>query len=48
MRYFPKISFFPLITGLGYGFTDGEGIKRKFIQQVMVFLYRRGLKVLKV
>ena len=44
MRYFPKISFFPLITGLGYGFTDGEGIKRKFIQQVMVFLYRRGLK----
>ena len=44
MRHFPKISFFPLITGLGYGFTEGDGIKRKIIQQVMTVLYRRGLK----
>ena len=44
MEHFPKISFFPIITGLGYGFTDGDGIKRKVIQQVMIFLYRRGLK----
>ncbi len=44
MRHFPKISFFPLITGLGYGFTEGDDIKRKVIQQTMIFLYRKGLK----
>ena len=44
MRHFPKISFFPLITGLGYGFTEGDGIKRKLIKQIMIVLYRRGLK----
>lgn len=44
MKCFPKINFFPIITGLGYGFTDGDGIKRKVIQQVMILLYRRGLK----
>lgn len=44
LKHFPKISFFPLITGLGYGFTEGDGIKRKLLQQVMIVLYRRGLK----
>ena len=44
MSYFPKIRFFPLITGLGYGFTEGDGIKRKIIQQLMIVLYRKGLK----
>jgi len=44
MRNFPKISFFPLITGLGYGFTEGDGIKRKLIRQLMIVLYRKGLK----
>jgi len=44
MRHFPKISFFPLITGLGYGFTEGDGLKRKLIQQLMIILYRKGLK----
>ena len=44
LRHFPKISFFPLITGLGYGFTEGDGIKRKLIKQIMIVLYRRGLK----
>ena len=44
MRQFPKISFFPLITGLGYGFTEGVGIKRKLIRQLMIVLYRKGLK----
>jgi glycosyltransferase involved in cell wall biosynthesis len=44
MRLFPKISFFPLITGLGYGFTEGDGLKRKLIQQLMIILYRKGLK----
>ena len=44
MRYFPKINFFPIITGLGYGFIDGDGIKRKFIRQFMILLYKLGLK----
>ena len=44
MRHFSKISFFPLITGLGYGFTEGTGIKRKLVQKVMIILYRLGLK----
>jgi glycosyltransferase involved in cell wall biosynthesis len=44
MKHFPKISFFPLITGLGYTFTEGKGIKRRLIRQLMVILYRKGLK----
>tara|TARA_B100000575_G_C23132022_1_gene656840 strand:- start:28 stop:1158 length:1131 start_codon:yes stop_codon:yes gene_type:complete len=44
LRNFPKLKFFPIITGLGYGFTQGNGIKRKLIQQLMIFLYREGLK----
>ena len=44
MRRFPKTSFFPIITGLGYGFTEGGEIKRKIIRQLMIVLYRAGLK----
>ena len=44
IRDFPKTSFFPIITGLGYGFTDGDGIKRKLIQRIMITLYKVGLK----
>ncbi len=44
LRHFPRIHFFPLITGLGYGFTEAGGIKRKLIQKVMTALYKRGLK----
>ncbi len=44
LRNFPKLKFFPMITGLGYGFTKENGIKRKLIQQFMIFLYREGLK----
>ena len=44
MRHFPKTSFFPMITGLGYGFTEGSEIKRKIIRQLMTVLYRVGLK----
>ncbi len=44
MRNFPKINFFPIITGLGYGFTQVEGIKRKLVRQLMIVLYKRGLK----
>jgi len=44
IRNFPKIHFFPLITGLGYGFIEGDEIKRKLIKKLMIFLYKLGLK----
>lgn len=44
MRHFPNISFFPLITGLGYAFTEEGGFKRKLIRRLMIILYRKGLK----
>lgn len=47
MKYFSKINFFPVITGLGYGFTSGDEIKRKFIRLIMTHLYRFGLKNVK-
>jgi len=37
-------SFFPLITGLGYAFTDGGGIKRQLLRYLVSCLYRKGLK----
>ena len=44
LKHFPKISFFPLITGLGYAFTEEGGLKRRLIKQLMIILYRKGLK----
>ena len=36
--------FFPMITGLGYGFTQGSGLKRRFVHQALTALYRRALE----
>jgi len=44
LRNFPKINFFPFITGVGYGFTDGAEVKRKIIRYLMIFLYKFGLR----
>ena len=44
LKYFPKITFYPLITGLGYTFTEGEGFKRRILKYLMTRLYREGLK----
>lgn len=38
-----NIRFFPMITGLGYAFTDGHGIRRRVLQRLVRELYRRGL-----
>lgn len=38
------ISYFPMITGLGYAFTSGRGIKRAGLRKVVTSLYRMGLK----
>lgn len=38
------IRFFPMITGLGYAFTEGRGIKRFILRKIVTHLYRWGLK----
>jgi glycosyltransferase involved in cell wall biosynthesis len=37
------IRFYPMITGLGYAFTEGGGVKRKAVRALVQRLYRRGL-----
>jgi glycosyltransferase involved in cell wall biosynthesis len=37
------IRFYPMITGLGYAFTEGGGAKRKGIRTLVQMLYQRGL-----
>jgi glycosyltransferase involved in cell wall biosynthesis len=37
------INFFPIITGVGYAFTDAEHIKRKLVRAAVEKLYRCGL-----
>jgi len=44
MQYFPEIKYYPLITGLGYGFTEGKELRRNLVKQIMIFLYKRSLK----
>jgi len=44
LRNFPKIKFYPLITGLGYAFTAGNTLKRLILKYIMIILYRVGLK----
>ena len=44
LRNFPKIKFYPLITGLGYAFTAGNTLKRLILKYIMIILYRLGLK----
>lgn len=38
------IRFYPMITGLGYAFTEGESFKRKIIHALAKWLYREGLR----
>ena len=45
LKKFTKIKFYPLITGLGYGFIESKSLKRKFIRYFMILLYRRALKL---
>lgn len=37
------IKFFPMITGLGYAFTEARGLKRKLVRFAVERLYRRAL-----
>ncbi|MDA8836198.1 glycosyltransferase family 4 protein [Candidatus Pelagibacter bacterium] len=44
LKYFPKISYYPLITGLGFAFTDINVVKKKIIRYLMIKLYQEALK----
>ena len=44
LRFFTNIYYYPLITGLGFAFTEIKSIKQKFFRYIMIFLYRVGLK----
>jgi glycosyltransferase involved in cell wall biosynthesis len=44
-RRLGNIRFFPLITGLGYAFMEGGGLKRRLVRCVVEQLYRRSLAV---
>ena len=42
-RAVPGARFFPMITGLGYAFTAGTGVKRRLLREMLTQLYRRSL-----
>ena len=44
LKFFPKIIYYPLITGLGYAFTDNNSFNKNLFRNIMIFLYRVGLK----
>ena len=44
LKYFKKISYFPMITGLGYAFIHKELIKHKIIKYFITKLYQISLK----
>ena len=44
LKYFSKISYFPLITGLGFAFTETHLFKQKIIKFIMINLYKIALK----
>jgi glycosyltransferase involved in cell wall biosynthesis len=44
LKFFKKINYYPLITGLGYAFSEGITIKKKILKFLMVKLYTQSLK----
>ncbi len=44
LKFFKKIKYYPLITGLGYAFIDRDSIRHKILKFVVIKLYRYGLK----
>ena len=44
LKNFSKITYYPLITGLGYAFTSDNTLKRKILKNLMIKLYKEGLK----
>jgi len=44
LNFFRKITFYPLITGLGSSFTEINSIKKFLLKYLIIQLYRQGLK----
>ena len=44
LKLFSKINFYPLITGLGSTFTEINSIRSFLLKNVMIYLYKLGLK----
>jgi glycosyltransferase involved in cell wall biosynthesis len=44
LKFFKKISYYPLITGLGYAFSEGNSNKLKILKYLIIVLYRESLK----
>lgn len=44
LKLFKKVSYYPLITGLGFSFTEINSIKKIFFRYLISQLYRQGLK----
>lgn len=44
LKNFPNTSYYPLITGLGYAFTSDNTFKRSILKNLMIILYKKGLK----
>ena len=44
LKYFKKISHYPMITGLGYAFIDRDKIIHKVIKYLIIKLYKESLK----
>ena len=44
LKLFKKISYYPLITGIGYGLYEKKSIKQKMFKYLIVRLYKEGLK----
>lgn len=43
VRILRNIGFYPMITGLGYAFIDGGGLKRKILRAMLERMYSIGL-----
>ena len=43
LKKFPNIMYYPLITGLGYAFTDVSSIRRYIIKSLMIKLYKLSI-----
>jgi glycosyltransferase involved in cell wall biosynthesis len=43
VRFIEGCSYFPLITGLGYAFTEGHGFKRRLVRWLSSVLYVKAL-----
>ena len=44
LKFFKKINYFPLITGLGFAFSKSSSTKLKILKYLMIKLYHAGLK----